>query len=108
MLGFARCFFRGILPLPIIQGIATDTISCLVGFLIVTHFHVRIPFVITLDPNLYNYPRTTFASSASFWPGLRAEGRQARRPKASGINPCCVVAAMNTNHGNHLFIRPVR
>jgi hypothetical protein len=44
MLGFAQFSCR-ILPLPIIQSYARDTIVRLAGFLTVAHFHVRVPVV---------------------------------------------------------------
>jgi hypothetical protein len=42
VLGFAR-FSRRILPLPIIQSVARDTIVCLIGFPTVAYFHIHVP-----------------------------------------------------------------
>jgi hypothetical protein len=42
MHGCARCF-GGILPLPLIQSAARDIVICLVGFLTIAHFHIRVP-----------------------------------------------------------------
>jgi hypothetical protein len=47
MLKFVR-LFCSILPLPIIQSLARDTIVCLVGFLTIAHLHVGIPLLLRL------------------------------------------------------------
>ena len=49
--GFVRLFCR-ILPLPIIQSLARDTIVCLVGFLTIVHLHVGIPLLLRLIQRL--------------------------------------------------------